>query len=377
MTVVGDPTLTEGSVPEVQNMQRILASEGVYHGPVDGRFSDQFSSALAQYQRSHGLVVTGTLDFQTQSFTAQQMQALSGHPAAELDPKVRQLVTSTYGTGMASYLSVPELGNILVEAAKAGWSVDRLNGALAQTHYWQTTQQTARAWDQLQVTDPGEARSQLQQASLFVRQQAQGLGINLSAGQLSQLTEDAVRFGWVQPANHGLLTEILVNTLKANPKVMQAGGGYATALDTVKANAADYLVKVDDKGASNLAAKLVQGEVQDKDVADYYARLAKAQHPGLAHVIDSGVTLGQYLDPYRQAIAKEMDLSPDGVDFINDPRWSKLLDYNPDGKGPRMATMDEALQVARSQPEWWGTTNGRSTGASLGLALARGMGIGV
>jgi peptidoglycan hydrolase-like protein with peptidoglycan-binding domain len=359
---------------DVANLQQWLAQQGLYHGPIDGKYSDEFSGALGHWQKSQGLVSTGTVDFATLAHVHEQVSALSGHGNGTLDPKVRQMVVDHYGAGMAAYLNT-ELGPIIIDAAKAGNTTDILYGKLSQTQYWQNTQQSAKNWDQLKVTDPASARSKLDGARLMVQQQAQSLGLTLTSAQLNQLSDDAVRYDWIAPGNRGLMTNIMVNTIKTNPALMQSGGGYASALDQVKATAANYLVKVDDKGASDMAAKLVQGVIQDKDVADYYGRLAKARHPGLAHVIDAGTDLKTFLDPYRQDIAKEMDLSPDAVDFINDPRWSKLLDYNPDGKGPRMATTAEALEVARSQPEWWNTTNGKAAGASLGLSLARGMGI--
>jgi peptidoglycan hydrolase-like protein with peptidoglycan-binding domain len=39
-----------------------LRTQGYYHGAIDGLIGPQTRAALAQYQRSHGLVVTAAID---------------------------------------------------------------------------------------------------------------------------------------------------------------------------------------------------------------------------------------------------------------------------------------------------------------------------
>lgn len=376
--VVTSADLQFGDAAQIQHFEQIFRAQGIYHGPVDGRYNPEFIQALQHWQTAQGLPVTGNLDFASTAHMNAQMQALSGG-GAKIDPKVRQLVISQYGAGMAAYLST-SMGPAIVAAAQHRETTDELFGRLSQTPYWQQTSQAARQWDQLTVTDPAEAHAQLGMAQASVTAMAHQLGLRLTTQQLRTLSEDAARFGWTSSGNRQVLTDIMVNTLKADPVLMQAGGSYASALDSAKAAAASYLIKTTDAGSADLAGRLASGEITDKEVNDYYQRQAEAMfahQPDIVNILKTGTTLAQYLDPYKQTIAKELDISPDAVDFINDKRWSGLLHYQgADGKGqPRMATLDEAAQVARQQPQWWSTTNGRAAGATMALGIARGFGI--
>jgi hypothetical protein len=68
----GDPTDDAyNATPDatVENIQAQLAQQGYYRGPVDGVFGPATRDAVAQYQTSKGLTVTGSLSPDTmQSF---------------------------------------------------------------------------------------------------------------------------------------------------------------------------------------------------------------------------------------------------------------------------------------------------------------------
>ena len=55
-----DYAAPEGSV--AADVQRELADEDYYHGPIDGIIGPMTRSAIAGYQRDHGLAVTGTMN---------------------------------------------------------------------------------------------------------------------------------------------------------------------------------------------------------------------------------------------------------------------------------------------------------------------------
>jgi len=46
----------------IANVQATLQQEGYYHGEVDGMLGPFTRSALANYQRDHGLYVTSAID---------------------------------------------------------------------------------------------------------------------------------------------------------------------------------------------------------------------------------------------------------------------------------------------------------------------------
>ena len=46
----------------IGDVQSVLAQKGYYHGQIDGRMGQGTRSAIRQYQRNHGLQVTGNID---------------------------------------------------------------------------------------------------------------------------------------------------------------------------------------------------------------------------------------------------------------------------------------------------------------------------
>jgi peptidoglycan hydrolase-like protein with peptidoglycan-binding domain len=46
----------------VSEVQAALAQKGYYHGTVDGRLGPETNSAVRQYQRNHGMEVTGSIN---------------------------------------------------------------------------------------------------------------------------------------------------------------------------------------------------------------------------------------------------------------------------------------------------------------------------
>ena len=58
--IYGSNNYAPGQV--IDSVQVALRAQGYYHGAVDGVFGPQTRAALAQYQRSHGLIVTAAID---------------------------------------------------------------------------------------------------------------------------------------------------------------------------------------------------------------------------------------------------------------------------------------------------------------------------
>jgi peptidoglycan hydrolase-like protein with peptidoglycan-binding domain len=62
----------------VQQLQRELQQDGFYHGPIDGVVGPETHSALAAYQREHGLQQTAALDWPTLQQLTQSSAPTSG-----------------------------------------------------------------------------------------------------------------------------------------------------------------------------------------------------------------------------------------------------------------------------------------------------------
>ncbi len=86
--------------------------------------------------------------------------------------------------------------------------------------------------------------------------------------------------------------------------------------------------------------------------------------PSLKNALDSGVTVAQYVEPYRQMAAQTLEINPDDVDFMS-PKYSQALFQNsPDGKRTSMSLADFGTYL-RKQPEFRQTKAANEQAASM------------
>ncbi len=85
-----------GPVRTVLEAQVALVRAGISPGVIDGIFGPQTSVALAVYQRTHGLAVTGTLDGQTKTALALTVPPLTNYIVTSNDMARLQPLSSTW-----------------------------------------------------------------------------------------------------------------------------------------------------------------------------------------------------------------------------------------------------------------------------------------
>lgn len=140
--------------------------------------------------------------------------------------------------------------------------------------------------------------------------------------------------------------------------------------------AADYFVKISEEEALQFAKQVASNDLDEGSIKTEMARRAKAQYSWLSGAIDSGATLKEYFDPHRKTIAEMMEISPDKIDFVNDPQWANVINRPPDADDQtrREMTLSEVQTFVRSKDQWSTTQNARSTAANGAVAIARALG---
>ena len=142
----------------------------------------------------------------------------------EVDAKVREM----FGE-VAAFLTHPELGPILRQAATEGWDSTRLFGKLQQTTFWQTTGDTARKWTIVQALDPATAQEQRAEQRMALWDLANAEGFMLSSGELDNLTNQALQMGWSTAELRAKLYESKQGTAGSLDVPVTARYGYLAA----------------------------------------------------------------------------------------------------------------------------------------------------
>lgn len=189
--------------------------------------------------------------------------------------------------------------------------------------------------------------------------------------------QDFDALGW-QAANNNWDTEKIRDLLadQITYETTKNPGYVNDVMNKTRNYAADYMVKISEEEALGFAQKVAAGDMDPESIKTEMGRRAKAQYSYLAHVIDAGGTLKEYFDPHRKTIAQLMEVSPDKIDFLNDPKWANVINRPPDANDPtrREMTLSETEAFVRSTDQWSTTQNARSTAANGAVAIAKALG---
>lgn len=141
--------------------------------------------------------------------------------------------------------------------------------------------------------------------------------------------------------------------------------------------AANYFMKVSDDDILSWARAIGSGDMDEQSIVTAIRDRAKAQYYWLAPVIDQGVTLQEYFKPHREEISKLLEVSPDSIDFMNDPKWQAVVRRTPDDKDgtERAMNLNETAKYVRSMEEWKNTSNAKATAATAVSSVGRVLGV--
>lgn len=268
---------------------------------------------------------------------------------------------------LAFLLNDPEIGPLLLQAVdpNTGFDAATFQAKLYATNWWKTHSDAARQWLVLQATDPATAQAKRDELEAQMRDMAGQFGVPLSDDQYRFLVELALQNG--QSINSEAIRDGILSLAQFSEEMPTGGLGSIGSLEMQIKDLANkkYLVGVSDQDAFTWATQILSGQKTLEGITADLAHVAAQRFPSLAQQIAAGSTPGDIIAPVVNLVAQQLEISPDKIDLMNDPRWSKILSVADPATGLRPMTYSEALSFARSQPEWANTLNGKAAGADL------------
>jgi hypothetical protein len=265
--------------------------------------------------------------------------------------------------GMAAFFNaVPEIRDILVDAAKNNLSPLIVQQKIQATNWWKARSASVRDWELLLNNDPAEARARVQTSAASIQNIARSLGLSMSAGQIAAMATEVTRNGWSD--------EQTIDRLLQGLNWSTVEGGDLTAMrDEVKSIGARYLTAVSDTTAQQYAARIASGELTMAGVTSIMQRQARSRFSWMADIIDQGVTPEDYFAPVRDTIARTLEMAPEAVNLM-DSQWLSMVETRDPKTGEmRAATLHEADLAARRRPEYWDTNRAQEQAAWTVSAL--------
>lgn len=230
----------------------------------------------------------------------------------------------------AALMNIPEVADLLNQAAKEGWSNDQMTLHLMTTHWWKSKSDTERIWEATKLSDPAKAGQQKQQMNQQVASMASLLGVSLDLHQIDFISEGAIAGGWS--------ADILKSAIAGNAQFSKDNpGSISSTQTTLQGIAASYGVPISDQTTFDWAKKVAMGQSDPASFKEWAKNQAKLEFPTWAKQLDEGVTVRQLADPYIQDASQLLEISPDQID-LTDAKWQKAL-HQKDAQGQNVGPM--------------------------------------
>lgn len=355
------------SGPDVVEMKNQLRAAGYFSGPDDDYFGEDLAAAVRAYQTAHGLHVDGVVGPETWGnihgdprYPNNSTGALSGGgggggggpgvPAVNIREKYPQL----------AYLADnPEIAPIMQQAQAEGWSADRFQAAIMATGWWRSTSDSARQFYNLQHTDPAT----FQQKVWEYHDQIKVIGGQL--GYADHLTDEYVDYFAKKAFSLGLSPDRIKAMLVDEFTPLIGTTEKSPLLHQMREVAQGYMIKIDHPTMQYWLRAIGSGRQTLEGFRGVLAAQAKALFPNLTDEIEQGLTLRQITDPYRRQIANMMELDPETINFIDDPKWRNVIDYIDEKGTHRSMSSQELAKYIRSQDEYWDTRQGKDAAGEM------------
>ena len=265
-------------------------------------------------------------------------------------------VSEHYPGMMGFFNSNPEIRAKLTEAAKWGWTPNKLEAEIQSTSWYRSTSANARDFALLEANDPASAQARVSATAAEVQNIARTLGLGLSGQQLAGMAWNIERNGW----NSAQTIDALLRGISWESV---GAGELRASVDDIKALSGDYLVTMTDRTAQQYAMKIASGEMTLAGVETVLKRQAQGRFNWMANEIDQGITPMDYFAPIRDTIASTLELAPEAVNLM-DPQWLSLVEVRDEETGKmRGATINEAMLKARNTAGWADTSQAQEMSA--------------
>jgi hypothetical protein len=250
---------------------------------------------------------------------------------------------------MAYLLGDPEIADKLRRAYEEEWPDDKFQAEIMSTAWWKTTNTAERDYQLTKNADPASFDLKLEDYRRQTRQIAGNLGYDLDAGYIDYFANQMYRKGLDSSDLQAMMVDEitpLIGTTEKSPilaMIRQASQDYGIIFDTPTLN--HWLQEL---GSGRQSVDNLRASMQAQMVSMF---------PHLANQFQQGQTWRQITDPYKAIIADTLELGPEQVDFMGDPKWREVVSHVDEKGVTRMMSMTEVAKHARSQKEWAQTKN--------------------
>lgn len=293
-------------------------------------------------------------------------------------PKIDQeTLAAQYGWALSVLRSNPELSKLFDRAVSETFSPAAFVGQLRNTKWYKTRSESVRKMEVLKNADPAEYNRQLQRMAGSVADQYFAMtGRRLDQATAKKLGSTALTFNF----NEGEMRDLVGGTVKSQTLMMNGlGGTLGEAERQLRQAAEDYGLDFADSAFAGQLNNIARQVTDVGAVVDNYRNQAKSRYAAFADEIDQGLTIRDIAEPYKQLMAKTLEISDKGISVM-DGSIQKALTYRPmvqKGKPgpPTPMAMWQFETDLKNDPRWNKTQNAQDSIMAAGRKVLTDMGL--
>jgi hypothetical protein len=150
-----------------------------------------------------------------------------------------------------------------------------------------------------------------------VRTLGQRMGIPGSPNTWKNIAGMALQYGWDEAAMRRALAGGFVITRNMT-------GEAGAANQALTGLARSYAISFSTKSLTDAIRTMLSGGGSLEGYRNNLASMAKNLFPQIASAIDAGQSVAEYLSPYQEVAARELNVNPAAIDWYQ-PKWRKAL----------------------------------------------------
>lgn len=283
-------------------------------------------------------------------------------------------LAAEYHWSLAFLNSDPELKHLFDQAVANTWTPQRFVAELRDTKWFKHHSATARKYYVNKITDPKTWARDVDRNAQHIQtvyRQMLGTKTGMSWKTAEKWAMRAMRFGWSEEQ----IDAHVVDSINWGHQIKRGNlsGSAGQARAQIHQLVHQYGVRLGHDSYAAFVRNMVAGQQNLDSIKSRLMRMAKSKYAGFADQLDSGMTMQEIADPYKQSMAQLFEMNPNDISLENH-RIQHALTRRKDGKVDPMG-INEFEDHLRHTDRWLHTdqANTMFTDAALNLAKQWGL----
>lgn len=285
------------------------------------------------------------------------------------DPQIDEAeLAARYGFAMAVLNGNPELKALFDRAVAQTYTPERFQAELRGTDWFRRSSEARRNSEILRAADPSTWQAQFDQVKTRTRMLAAEIGAVLPESAVDAYTNHFYTLGYDDNQAREHLSRLVQYV---DGRMIGQAGQWETEL---RAWSRDMGLNYGDEWYRAQVQTVVAGRQTLSDVQKAIAKQAASAFPHLADRLAAGETVATIAEPYRQTMAKLLEMNPEAV-TLADPTIKKALQAKDQDGKPVLRTLYDFENDLRQDARWLKTTNAQDAAMDTTARVLKDMGV--